>query len=217
MNRTPEQKFGLLFEAMKRSLMVVDRLHTRLWHCLEHQIEPAIHKGEDVGSRAVDPMIDSISLIDFLHRFTTLADALPMIRKRAPEMQRLAQAMLDVEAARHYLQHTRGDLSTNLGISYPILGAILWSRLGNSYAMQFSQAAEETVVVRHHVARVGVHPPKMLFRCKEILVDLDLAISNSKEAYAWIAAQIESSDPDFTKLVWGSTLIGKVVQNPPHA
>jgi hypothetical protein len=213
MNRTPEQKFILLFEALKRSLLVIHRLHQRLNDTLL-ELEPLIKAGADVAERAADPMIDSISLVDFLHRFGALADALPLVTKRSTEMKRLQGALVEVEIARNYLQHIRGDLSTNAGVTYPVLGSVLWSRSGSSYALQFSQAIEATLLTRHHFSKLGF-PTRLQFRCKETVVDFDKAIEVANETYDWIKSQMTSNEPLFFDLKWGNTLVFKVAPSEP--
>ena len=145
--RTPEQKYMLLFEALKRSLLILHRVRGRLSKNLR-RVEERHHQGLNFEEQAADALIDAISLVDFLHRYGALVDALPLISKRDPAMAKLRAALSDVEAARNYLQHIRGDLVTDAGITYPVLGSVMWSSGIDSYALQFSQTTEANIQVR---------------------------------------------------------------------
>ena len=151
MIRTPEQKYALLFEALKRSLLVIHRLRRRLSTSLG-EVEALLRKRTTFEEQAADALVDAISLIDFLHRYGALADALPLVPKRAKPLAKLRTTLVDVEVARNYLQHIRGDLSTNAGISYPVLGAVMWSTGPDAYNLQFSQAIEANLQAVFEVA-----------------------------------------------------------------
>ena len=208
MIRTPEQKYALLFEALKRSLLVIHRLRRRLSTSLG-EVEALLRKRTTFEEQAADALVDAISLIDFLHRYGALADALPLVPKRAKPLAKLRTTLVDVEVARNYLQHIRGDLSTNAGISYPVLGAVMWSTGPDAYNLQFSQAIEANLQAVFEVDRRGPLGPqsRLRFRCKDTIVKLDDAIAEVDNSYAWINDQVKSDDPAFSELKWGETLV----------
>ena len=114
MSRTPEQKFCLLFEAVKRSLLAAQTLQQRMADDLA-ALERDILAGAEINERAASPLLSGVSFVDFAHRFGCLVDSLPLIKKNTPELRKLKAVLAPVELARNHLQHLRGkdELSTN--------------------------------------------------------------------------------------------------------
>ena len=115
-----------------------------------------------------------------------------------------------MEAARNYLQHIRGDLVTDAGITYPVLGSVMWSSGIDSYALQFSQATEANIQVRIELDRRGPPGPqsKLKFSCKNRVAEIDSAIAQADATYRWINERVTCNDPSFVELKWGDTLLG---------
>lgn len=204
MKRSPQEKYVLLFEAMKRSLLAADHLFSRLDSELS-ALEAHIDGQQDLKEQAILPLLTSISFIDFAHRFRFIADALTLINKKAQEMRDLTNTLAEVEKARNYLQHMRGDLSVNDEIKYPLLGSILWARGAKSYTVVLSQPtsanAYSLVYDRFNQCWVSQYQ----YKVKDATVDVEIVLAKMKETYDWIAKAIEFSDPEFSELKWGAT------------
>lgn len=204
MSRTPQEKYVLLFEAMKRSLLAADMLLQRLASevsALENDIDLRI----DIEGRAVLPFLSAVAFVDFAHRFGSIVDALPLINKRAPEIQRLRAALAEVEKARNHLQHMRGDLSSNEDIKYSVLGAVAWAGGQSSYTIFMSQPtpaeAASLVYDRQEHCWVAKHQ----YSIKDATINLDVVLSEMRGTYEWIISTVQFSDPEFAKLKWGET------------
>jgi hypothetical protein len=141
--RRPEEKFVLLFEAAKRSLLATERLFQRLTRDLA-ELQPELEGGIKIGEKAVSPLLSAVAFVDFAHRFGTIVDSLPLLTKRAPELRKLQVALSPVETARNHLQHLRGDLSSNADIDYPLLGSLSWTCGDAVYVLAF--ASRETPI-----------------------------------------------------------------------
>jgi hypothetical protein len=205
MKRSPQEKFTLLFEAAKRSLLIADTLHARLLSSLA-DLEDDISKEVDVGARAALPFMDAISLVDFCHRFGALFDALPLINKKELIPRKLQSHLASVEVARNYLQHIRGDLTTNAGIKYPILGALLWSKGRRTFTIQFSQSYETEVVTVPFDMQERRWASGVQYRAKETYVDLSAAVAAMHASFQWLTSQIQTDDQSVVELSWGKTV-----------
>jgi hypothetical protein len=205
MKRSPQEKFSLLFEAAKRSLLIANTLHERVLTSLS-TLEDDITREVDVGARAAPPFMDAISLIDFCHRFGALFDALPLINKKELVPRKLQSHLASVEVARNYLQHIRGDLTTNAGITYPILGALLWSKGRRTFTLQFSQSYETEAVTMPFDMQERRWTSGLQYRAKETYVDLSAAVAAMNTAYQWLTSQIQTDDRSVVDLAWGKTV-----------
>jgi hypothetical protein len=138
MTRSPQDKFALLFETARRSLLATDLILSRLKEELS-ALEPEIQSGVDIQGKAASPLLAAVALIDFSHRFGSVVDALPLINKKTIELRLLREALESVEIARNHLQHMRGDLSASSVVDYPLLGAISWANGNSGYTICMSQ------------------------------------------------------------------------------
>lgn len=204
MSRSPQEKYVLLFEAMKRSLLAADMLLQRLVSEVS-ALEPDIEARTDIRGRAALPLLSAVAFVDFAHRFGSVVDSLPLINKRAPEILRLRQALVEVEKARNHLQHMRGDLSSNEDIKYALLGAVAWASGQSSYTVFLSQPTpadgQSLVYDRQERRWVAQHQ----YTIKDATINLDVVLATMRGTYDWIVNTVQFSDPAFSKLEWGET------------
>lgn len=204
MNRTPSDKFILLFEAVKRSLLAADAFLKRLSDELS-SLESDISASIEVGERAIPPLMSAVAFIDFAHRFASIADALPLINKSAPEMRRLKKAMAPVEKVRNHLQHMRGDLSSNAPVTYPLLGALAWANGSSSFAVLLSQPTNATASSLVYDSVRAAWIPQRQYTVKNVDIDLDGVLMEMHAVYSWITSIVQFSDPSIAELSWGKT------------
>jgi hypothetical protein len=218
MDRTPQEKFLLLFEAAKRSLLSAELLLQRIADELD-EVTRDIDSGITVEDRACLPLISCVSFVDFSFRFHSLVQALPMIKSTRPELLRLNSALSSVETARHHLQHLRGDLSSNASIEYPLWGSLSWVRHDNVYSMCLS-----TPVQTYNFASLSydrhehVWTAKHVYSLHEVTIDLDSVLGEMKRAYLWIASAVQSPNASIAELKWGGTFACKMsLKNVPES
>lgn len=204
MSRSPQEKYVLLFEAMKRSLLAADILLQRLVSEVS-ALERDIERHVDIEGRAAFPLLNAVAFVDFAHRFGSIVDSLPLINKRAPEIRRLRVALSEIEKARNHLQHMRGDLSSNDDIKYALLGSVAWASGQSSYSIFLSQPtpadAHSIVYDRQECCWVAQYQ----YTVKDATINLDTVLSEMRGAYDWIINTVQFSDPEFSKLKWGET------------
>jgi hypothetical protein len=202
--RTPQEKFALLFEAAKRSLVASGKLLTRLAEDLV-ALESDFIRGIEIQELAVSPLLSVVAFIDFAHRFGSIVDALPLLKKRAPQLRQLRSALAPVEAARNHLQHMRGDLTSNAHIDYPVLGSLAWTNERTCYLLAFSQPTN----AKHYSIVYDAHnqcwAAKHQYRVKDVTISLDSVLTEMRVAYEWITSVVEFSNSDFADLRWGKT------------
>jgi hypothetical protein len=204
MSRTPEQKFVLLFEAVKRSLLSAEILHQRLATDLA-ALESDLNGGVEIGERAVSPLLSAVSFVDFAHRFASLVDSLPLIKKSAPELRQLKAVIAPVEIARNHLQHMRGDLSSNEEIKYPILGSLAWTTGNAAFTIAFTQPTDLEHFSIAYNSFNNRWTAKHRFSVKDAWVDLDPILAEMHRVFAWITGKVQFNDPEFGQLKWGAT------------
>src|SRR5580698_5383766 len=136
MNPTPEEKFSLLFEALRRSLLAAQVLQKRLADDLASLESDMLAKLE-INERAVSPLLSAVSFVDFAHRFGSLVEALPLLKKKQPELRQLKAALVQIEVARNHLQHLRGDLSQNQEVTFAVLGSLAWTNGDHAFTIAF--------------------------------------------------------------------------------
>ena len=205
MNRSPQEKFTLLFETAKRSLLAATLLSDRISHDLA-ALEPQINRGDNIESGAISPLLSAVAFIDFAHRFGSVVDALPLINKKAPELRLLRAALRTTETARNHLQHMRGDLSSNAEIDYPILGSISWANGISSYTLFLSQPTKTDT----HSLVYDTHENRWVaqrqYTVKGAAIDIDATLREMNAAYKWIVSISQFPSPDIAKLEWGGSL-----------
>lgn len=203
--RTPEQKFVLLFEAVKRSFLAAQELQRHLAADLL-SFEQDILSGIEIGERAISPLLAAISFVDFAHRFGSLVDSLPLLNKRAPEIRRLRSSLVVVEKARNHLQHLRGDLSSNDEINYALLGELCWTNQNVVFLLSLTQPSS----VERASISFDVHnkrwTAKHRYIVKDVWVDFDPTLAEMRGAFEWISTKVTFGDPEFSSLTWGKTL-----------
>jgi hypothetical protein len=203
--RTPNEKFILLFEAAKRSLLACELIYSRLDLELE-AIELDMNNGVEISERAAPPLLSAVAFIDFSHRFGSLVDSFPLINKRRPQLKQLMNALTTVETARNHLQHLRGDLSANDPIEYAILGSLSWTKGERCFVVSFSQSTNITQSSIVYDALNQRWISKCQFSVKGVSVRLDSVLAEMRTFYEWLMKGVEFSDPDFAQLKWGKTI-----------
>ena len=204
LDRKPEEKFLLLFEAAKRSLLTSDILLKRIKVQLK-DFESSIDNNVDLGDKIAMPLIEVSALVDYSNRFYSIVDALPLIRKKAPEIERLRTSMKNVIEIRNYLQHMRGDLSSNKQIKYSILGSLSWIGSGNCYTVFMTQPSQADAVGIAYDTQEKKWVTNYQYEVNNRLIYLDILYDEMKAAYDFITTLVTFSDPEFSKLKWGQT------------
>jgi hypothetical protein len=216
--RTPQQKFVLLFEAAKRSLLSAQMIISRLGDELS-SVEPDIRAGVKIGEKITPALLSCVSFVDFAHRYGELAAQLPMVNKSAPEMRELKAALGTVEVMRHHLQHLRGDLSSNDEIDYPILGSVSWASGDDCFTAYLTQPTSSSVAGLGYDLQEKRWLAKYQYRVRETHVDLDTALAAMQSNYSWIVTVATFEKPEDSVLTWGETHCFCATINPgpgPH-
>jgi hypothetical protein len=219
MNRSPQQKFILLFEAVKRSLLAAQTLQQRLASDLA-ALESDILAGLEINERAVSPLLSAVSFVDFSHRFGSLVESLPLLRKGTPELRKLKAVLAPVEVARNHLQHLRGrtELSSNEEISFAVLGALTWTHGENAFIIAFTQPGKLEQASISYDSVEQRWTAKHRFSVKNALVDPDSILAEMERFYHWLAGKVTFSEPEFGELKWGKPLavaIRFTISTPP--
>jgi hypothetical protein len=200
--RTPDEKYILLFEAAKRSLLAAQVLFERLSDELTH-LASDFSDGVDIQDHAVPTLLSAVAFIDFAHRFGSIVNSLPLINKSAPAVRRLRSALRTVGTARNHLQHMHGDLSSNVQIKYPVLGALSWTREDSCYVTFLNQAtkAEASSIAYDNQNRCWT--AKHQYTVQDVAINLDATLTEMQNAYRWLVDEVSFSDPEFASLRWG--------------
>jgi hypothetical protein len=220
MNRTPQQKFPLLFEAVKRSLLASQTLQRRI-ACDLAALESDLLAGLEINERAVSPLLSAVSFVDFAHRFGSLAESLPLIKKGTPELRKLKAVLAPVEVARNHLQHLREgkELSSNEKISFAVLGALTWTHGDSVFLISFTQPGklEQASIAYDTVGQCWT--AKHRFSVKNAWVDPDTILSEMECFFHWLTGKVTFSDPEFAQLQWGKpiavTVRMTITRTPP--
>ena len=205
MTRSPQDKFSLLFETARRSLLASDLILSRLTEELS-ALEPDIQSKIDIQGRAASPLLAAVALIDFSHRFGSVVDALPLINKKTIELRLLRETLESVETARNHLQHMRGDLSASAPVDYPLLGAISWANGNSSYTICMSQPQTADIHSLAYDTHNMCWATTLQYTVKRTAIDIPRVTSAMHRAYQSIASNVDFLDPSQSSLAWGGTL-----------
>lgn len=205
MTRTPQEKFSLLFETTRRSLLASDLILDRLTSELS-ALESDINQNIDVREGAALPLLTAVALIDFSHRFGSVVDALPLVNKKSVELRALREALEPVETARNHLQHMRGDLSSNEPIDYPLLGALSWANGRSSYTICMSQPQKADVQSLAYDTHNLCWATTLQYTVKNTAIDIPRITSSMHRTYDWIVSSVDCLAPAQSSLAWGGTL-----------
>lgn len=66
------------------------------------------------------------SFVDTVHRIREVAQAVPGLNSKTPEMRKFLGSTEVAESFRHYIQHLRGELSKIPGNTFPAWGSLVW-------------------------------------------------------------------------------------------
>lgn len=69
--------------------------------------------------------------IDALHRIREIAQSVPDLSVKAPEMRAFLSATKVAEDGRHYIQHLRNELANDPPNTFPVWGSISWVDYNN--------------------------------------------------------------------------------------
>ncbi len=202
--QTKETKFLMIFEAVKRSLLAADILFNKITKEL-NSYEKSIDNSINIGEAAVGPLIDSIAFIDFAHRFGTLIDSIPLIKKSSTQLKLLRSVLKNVEKARNHLQHLRGDLSSDKDIRYPILGLLQWSNGQTNYILAFTQPIEFDIVGMSYDLEKKNWESTLEYDVIDQRINLDKVLSEMKTTFDFVVSQVQFSNSEISKLSWGMT------------
>lgn len=202
--RSAQEKFPLIFEAMKRTLLAYDILQGRLESEI-NRLTPMVTQNRTIeGLEAADAFVTAMGLVDFAYRFGQLVDALPLLNKKSPELRALRSALAPAETARHYLQHMRGDLNNGNAIDYPILGSLSWARGADCHTLSFSQAgANIPTLVWDREA--GSFVADLEYFVKDVHVRPREMSDSMHRTFEWIASKFQFTPSDGGELKWGKT------------
>lgn len=204
MLQTKDTKFLLVLEAAKRSLIAAEILFARIVKELK-SFEQSIEQSTELGQAAAIPLIDSASFVDFAHRFGTLVDSIPLIKKNAPQIKQLRNTLKVVVEARNHLQHLRGDLSANKDIDFPILGYLQWSDNKMNYIIAFTQSASFDIIGMSYDINNKEWEDGFEYHVNGKKINLGKILEEMRKSYDFITSQVECSDPSILKLAWGKT------------
>jgi hypothetical protein len=203
--RLPEEKFRLLIEVARRSLLMCELLVQRLDAELR-AVEPYIGASADLGDRVVPAFLSATGFIDFAHRFGEVVDSLPLISRRASECGALRNALAPVVIGRNYLQHLRNELNTNGPIEFAAMGVIGWTREDRAYSALFSQCTKMTVSSQEYNPITRRWNTRLQYQIKTQVIDFDATLAAIQTCYDWIA---ETMAPrmglDLFEKSWGRT------------
>ena len=207
--RTPNEKFLLLFESVKRSLLATEALFVRIDKELG-RLESEINLSNDIEKHAVPAILDVVSFVDFANRFGTLVAALPTINhKKSTELRDLALKLKVVEEIRNHLQHLRdaNRLMSHENINYPILGTLSWSREATCYWFHLSQASEIESCSIAYDRQENRWVSQYQYAIRDHVIDLEIVLEAMRRAFRHIVSVAPISDPKILDLTWGSTMM----------
>lgn len=110
-------------DALHYSFQILRHYHSRLWEdcCKLHQD----------NSQIVSVLAGCWGFIDSMHRVREIAQSIPDLSVKHPEMRAFLSASKHAEDYRHYIQHLRGELAKNPPNTFPVWGSISWTDKDN--------------------------------------------------------------------------------------
>ncbi len=202
--RSTNDKFILLFEAAKISLLTSNLLLQRIKTQLNN-FEILIDSKIDLGDSIAMPFIEVSAFVDYSNRFYSIVDALPLINKKDPAIVGLKESMKNVVGLRNYLQHMRGDLSSNSHIKHPILGSLSWISNEACYVIFMAQTSQAEAVSITYDTKENRWVTNYQYEINDQQIHLDNLCDEMKMAYDFLTSRVTFSDPEFSKLKWGKS------------
>lgn len=200
--RSREEKFVLIFEAARRSLLASNHYLDTIFAQLPDAERRILHQETD-GNFVAPLLLASLGFVDFAHRFGELVEQLPFLNAKEPEPRELREVLGSIEVARNHLQHMRGDLSTNEKIDYPLLGTLSWSHDDISFTIHLSQPSPSTAASMAFDIN-GRWVSRIQLNLKNIILDFDKIMKAMQRTYSWIVTKVRFSDPMIADLKWGA-------------
>ena len=79
------------------------------------------------NSKAIPALASCWGFIDALHRIREIAQSVPGLNVKHPEMRAFLSTSFLAEDYRHYIQHLRGELAKSQPNSFPVWGTLSWA------------------------------------------------------------------------------------------
>lgn len=104
------------------------------WHALCFEIIYLNYKNlyeicseiNDDQTNIAKALSQSWSIMDMTHRIREIAQSVPGLNKKNPELLRFLRNTAEIERCRHYIQHLRGELAKPAPSPYPVWGSLSW-------------------------------------------------------------------------------------------
>lgn len=111
-----------------RRLRVLDGLYYsfRLLDHYQEELYPACCRIRQDPGAAVIAIAAAWGFIDALHRARELAQLMPGLSRRRPELVKFLKATHLAEKYRHYIQHLRSELASAESSNHPVWGSLSW-------------------------------------------------------------------------------------------
>jgi hypothetical protein len=111
-----------------RNIRCLDGLHYS-FELLEHFYE-SLHKDcceiPKDNSKVIPVLASCWGFIDTLHRIREIAQSIPGLSDKHPEMRAFLSATALAETYRHYIQHLRQELAKDPPNTFPVWGSLSW-------------------------------------------------------------------------------------------
>lgn len=130
------------------------------------------------------------SLIDNLVRFQKIANVVPKISQKSPELVAYNRAMGNLKNARNQIQHINNDIENNY--TGPLLGSICWTKQNEQYLVSFNDVGRERSVPGIALnMQTGQFLEDLCYIYNEELHNLGEAIRFTRSIYQWISSLVE--------------------------
>lgn len=111
-----------------RRIKLLDGMHYS-FRLLEHHYMSMYHSCADIP-KANDSVVAALAscwgFIDVLHRLRELAQSVPGLGGKKPELRRFLSASALAEQYRHHIQHLRRELGKPSPSPFPVWGSLSW-------------------------------------------------------------------------------------------
>jgi hypothetical protein len=205
-SRSIQEKYVTLFDTAKRCLLIVDQLYADLTKQLDALAE--FDAGKQDQATVVRLFVSAHGLIDFIHRYSEVIQAMPLLSKKRAEVKSLLHICKPVSECRNYVQHIRNHLMSDETIDYPILGSISWIKGERDYVLFPNQAT-----AGHKTPGIAYDTWQKKYVCKYQLsissyqLKLDLIYNEVKQFWKWLSF-ISHIEPAIIKEYdWGGAAI----------
>lgn len=105
-------------DGLEMSFAILKHLHSEM-----HDICKTLHTSQQELPVAFERCW---SFIDSVHRIREIAQAVPGLNNKAPEVRVFLESTAIAEEFRHYIQHLRNELMKMPGNTFPVWGSLSW-------------------------------------------------------------------------------------------